>query len=55
MEGLDDELRMIWCGLDVVIEKRVTLQMHGVKTVAVYSYSQAAMHGVVHLEACPGL
>jgi hypothetical protein len=39
----DAEVWAIGLALDVAIEKRETLQVHGVKTVAVYSDSQAAI------------
>jgi len=38
----------------VTIEKRETLQRHGVKTVAVFSDSQAAIRRTAHLEPGPG-
>jgi len=43
MEGFDAELWAIGLALNVAIEKRETLQVHGVKTVAVFSDSQAAI------------
>jgi len=43
MEVLDGELWAIGLALDVETEKRETLQVHGVKTVAVLSDSQAAI------------
>jgi hypothetical protein len=43
MEVFDAELWAIGLALDVAIRKRETLQKHGVKTVAVFSDSQAAI------------
>jgi len=43
MEVFDAELWAIGLALDMAIEKRETLPMHGVKTVAVFSNSQAAI------------
>jgi len=43
MEVFDAKLWAIGIALDVAIENRETLQMHGVKTVAVLSDSQAAI------------
>jgi hypothetical protein len=43
MEVFDAGLWAIGLSLDVAIEKRETLQVHGVKTVAGFSDSQAAM------------
>ena len=43
MEVVDAELWAIGLAPDVAIEKRETLQMHGVKTVAVFRDSQAAI------------
>ena len=45
---------MIRLALDVAIEKRETLQMHGVKIVAVFSDSQATIRQVAHVEQGPG-
>jgi len=42
MEVFDTELRAIGLALDVAIEKRDTLPVHGLKKVAVFSDSQAA-------------
>jgi ribonuclease HI len=53
MEVLDAELWAIRLALDVEMEKRDTLQQHGVKLVAVLSNSQAAIRRMAHLE--PGL
>ena len=53
MEVLDAELWAIRLALDVAMEKRDTLQQHGVKLVAVFSNSQAAIRRTAHLE--PGL
>ena len=41
MEVFDGELWAIGLVLDAVIEQRETLQMHGVRIVAVFSDSQA--------------
>ena len=54
MEVFDAELWAIGLLLDVVIEKKETLQEHGVKTVAVFSDSQAAIRCMAHLEPGPG-
>jgi len=54
MEVFDAELWAIGLALDVTIEKRKTLQRHGVKTVAVFSDSQAAIRRTAHLEPGPG-
>jgi len=54
MEVFDAELWAIGLALDVTIEKRETLQRHGVKTVAVFSDSQTAIRRAAHLEAGPG-
>jgi len=54
MEVFDAELSAIGLPLDVVIEKREALQMHGVRTVAVFSDSQAAIRQAAHLEPGPG-
>jgi ribonuclease HI len=54
MEVFDTELWAIGLVLDVVIEKRTTLQKHGVKTVAVFSDSQAAIRRAARLEPGPG-
>jgi len=54
MEVFDAELWAIGLALDVTIEKRETLQKHGVKTVAVFSDSQAAIRRMAHLEPGPG-
>jgi hypothetical protein len=43
MEVFNAELWAIGLTLDVAIEKRETLQKHGLKTVAVFSDSQAAI------------
>jgi len=43
MEVFDAELWEIGLVLDLAIEKRDLLQMHGVDTVAVFSYFQAAI------------
>jgi len=54
MEVFDAELWAIGLALDVAIEKRETLQKHGVETVAVFSDSQAAIRRTAHLEPGPG-
>jgi len=53
MEVFDAELWAIGLALDVAIEKRKSFQKHGVKTVAVFSDSQAAIRRVAHLEPGP--
>jgi len=53
MEVFDAELWAIGLALGETIKKRETLQRHGVKTVAVFSESQAAIRRTAHLE--PGL
>jgi ribonuclease HI len=54
MKVFDAELWAIALALEVTIEKRETLQIHGVKTVAVFSDSQAAIRRTAHLEPGPG-
>jgi hypothetical protein len=54
MEVFDAELWAIGLALDVAIEKRETFQKHGVKTVTVFSDSQAAIRRAARLEAGPG-
>jgi len=54
MEVFDAELLAIGLPLDVVIEKREALLMHGVRTVAVFSDSQAALRRAAHVEPGPG-
>jgi len=54
MEVLDAILWAMGLALPVVIEKRETLPIHGVKTVAVFSDSQAAFRPTAHLEQGPG-
>jgi hypothetical protein len=54
MEVFHAKLWVIGLELDVAIDKRETLQMHGVKTVAVFSDWQAAIWRAVHLEQGPG-
>jgi len=54
MEVFDAELWAIGLALDAAIEKRETLQKHGVETVAVFSDSQAAIRRTAHLEPGPG-
>ena len=43
MEVVDSELWPFGFALDVTIEKRETLQSHGVKTVSIISDSQTAI------------
>ena len=50
MELFDAELWLIGLTLDVAIEKRDTLQMRGVKTVAVFTISQTAIRRAAHLD-----
>jgi len=45
---------VIGLALDVAIEQRESLQVHGVKTVAVFRDSQAAIRREAHLEPGPG-
>jgi len=54
MEVFDAELWAIGLALEETIENRETLQRHGVKTVAVFSDSQAAIRRTAHLEPGPG-
>jgi len=54
MEVFDAELWAIGLTLHVAIEMRETLQKHGVKIVAVFSDSQAAIRRTAHLEPGPG-
>jgi ribonuclease HI len=54
MEVFEAELWAIGLALDMMIERRETLQNHGVKTVAVFSDSQAAIRRTAHLEPGPG-
>ena len=54
MEVFDGELLAIGLALDLAIEKRDPLQKHGVKTVAVFSDSQAAIRRAAHLEPGQG-
>jgi hypothetical protein len=54
MEIFATEQWAIGLALDVEIEKRGNLQEHGVKTVAVFSDSQAAIRRTAHLELGPG-
>jgi hypothetical protein len=53
MDVFDTELWAIGRALDVAIETRETMQMHGVKTLAVFSDSQAAIGRAAHLEPGP--
>ena len=54
IEGFDAELWAIGLALDETVKKRETLQRHGVKSVAVFSDSQAAIRLMAHLEPGPG-
>jgi len=54
MEVFDAELWAIGLALDLAIEKRETLQVRGVKTLAVFSDSQGAIRRAAHLEPSPG-
>ena len=54
MEFFGTELQAIRLALDVAIEKRETLQVHGVKMVAVFSDSQGAIRRAAHVEMDPG-
>jgi len=51
LEVFNAELWGIWLALEVAIENRATLQMHGAEIVAVFSNSQAAIQRAAHLEA----
>jgi len=53
VEVFDAELWTIGLALNETIKKRETLQRHGVKTVAVFSDSQAAIRRTAHLEPGP--
>jgi len=55
MEVFDAELWAIRLALEETIKKREILQRHGVKMVAVFSNSQAAIRRVAPLELGPGL
>ena len=54
MQALDTELWAIGLALEETIDKREILQRHRVKTVAVFSDSQAAIRRTAHLELGPG-
>jgi hypothetical protein len=54
IEFFDAEVWAIKLALNLVIEKRDTLLMPGVKTVAVFSDSQAAIQLAAHLQPDPG-
>jgi ribonuclease HI len=54
MEVFDAELWAIGLALGETVERRERLQEHGVKTVAVFSDSQAAIRRTAHLEPGPG-
>src|SRR5258707_1107393 len=53
MEVFDTDLWVIGLALDVAIKKTETLHMHGVKIVAVFSDTQAAIRRVAHREPGP--
>jgi len=50
MDVFEAEIWVIRLALDMVTERRETLQKHGVKMVAVFSESQAAIRSTAHLE-----
>jgi len=54
VEVFEAKLWAIGLALEETIEKRETLQRHGVKEVAVFSDSQAAIRRTAHLEPGPG-
>jgi len=54
IEVFDAEMWAIGLALDLAIEKIDTLQKHGVRTVAVFSDSQAAIRRAAHVEPGPG-
>jgi ribonuclease HI len=54
MEVIDAKLWAIGLVLDVAVKNIETLQMHGVKTVAVFSDSQAIIRRAALLESGPG-
>ena len=54
MEVFDAELWAIGLALGETVKRRKRLQQHGVKTVAVFSDSQAAIRRAAHLEPGPG-
>jgi len=54
MEVFDAELWAIRLVIHVAIEKIEALQMHEVRTVAVFSDLQAAIQRAAHLEPGPG-
>jgi ribonuclease HI len=54
MEVFDAELWAIGLVLGQAIEKRETLQRHGVKTVAIFWDSQTAIRRAAHMEPGPG-
>jgi hypothetical protein len=53
MDVVNAQIGAIGLALDIDIKKRETLQMPGVKTVAVFSDSQAAIHQAAHLQPGP--
>jgi len=54
MEVFDAERWAMGLALDVAIEKRETLQKHGMKTAALVRDSQGAIRRAAHLEPGPG-
>jgi hypothetical protein len=54
MEVFDAELWAIGLALGETVKRRERLQKHGVKTVAVFRNSQAAIRQTAHLEPGPG-
>ena len=54
MEVFDAELWAIGLTLDVTIEKRESLQSHGVKMMVIFSNWQTAIRRAAHLEPGPG-
>jgi len=54
MEVFNAELWAIVLEVRETVKRRETLQQHGVKSVAVFSESQAAIRRVSHLEPGPG-
>ena len=54
MEVFNAELWAIGLALGEKIEKRETLQRHGVKTVAIFSDSQTVIRRAAHLEPARG-
>jgi len=54
MDVFNAELWAIGLALDVTIEKRETLQTHGVKTVAIFIDSQTVIRRAAHLQSGRG-